>query len=139
VLLPMFCYAQKQGNICYFAEYSGLDFTTGTPVPVTNGQIFSAGSNSEGFSSICSTNASGFTALPGGYRSVRCMKDVGIGIHLEPATTGFKVYPNPSNGKLNVSINSPQVTDMINKLVSISGARVYLKKKNQKSSDPIAS
>jgi hypothetical protein len=54
-LIPLLCFGQKQGNIWYFAEYSGLDFTTGVPVPLSNGQIhsISLGPNSEGSSSIC--------------------------------------------------------------------------------------
>src|SRR4051812_7252503 len=56
IFLPLLCFPQKQGNIWYFAEYSGLDFTTGTAVPITGGQIHSPGSNSEGCSSICDDN-----------------------------------------------------------------------------------
>jgi large repetitive protein len=57
LLFPLFCLGQKQGNIWYFAEYSGLDFTTGTPVPISNGQIHSISpSYSEGCSSICDSS-----------------------------------------------------------------------------------
>jgi hypothetical protein len=65
IFISLFSQAQKQGNIWCFAEYSGLDFTAGTPVPITNGQIHSTGDNSEGCSSICdSTGKLLFYASP---------------------------------------------------------------------------
>jgi hypothetical protein len=39
VVLPLFCFAQRQGNIWYFAGNNGIDFNSGTPVLLTNGQI----------------------------------------------------------------------------------------------------
>ena len=38
VLTPFICSAQKQGNIWYFGEESGLDFSSGLPVPIDGGQ-----------------------------------------------------------------------------------------------------
>lgn len=38
VLTSVICIAQKQGNIWYFGSQSGLDFTTGSPVILSNGQ-----------------------------------------------------------------------------------------------------
>lgn len=37
ILLPLFCVGQKQGNIWYFGDHAGLDFSNGTPVALTNG------------------------------------------------------------------------------------------------------
>jgi len=34
------CYAQKENNIWYFGELCGLDFNSGSPVVLTNGQTF---------------------------------------------------------------------------------------------------
>ncbi len=56
LIIPFLNMAQKQGNIWCFAEYSDLNFATGTAVPITNSQISSlggTGENSEGCSSIC--------------------------------------------------------------------------------------
>jgi hypothetical protein len=38
VIIPLFCNAQKQGNIWYFGEGAGLDFNSGTPSTITGGQ-----------------------------------------------------------------------------------------------------
>lgn len=38
LLLPFFCFSQKQGNIWYFGNHAGLDFNTITPTPLLNGQ-----------------------------------------------------------------------------------------------------
>jgi hypothetical protein len=39
VFAPLFCNAQKQGNIWYFGDHAGLNFNSGSPVVLTNGQI----------------------------------------------------------------------------------------------------
>ena len=44
--------AQKRANIWYFGVNAGLDFTSGSPVALTNGKI----NTSEGCSSICDNN-----------------------------------------------------------------------------------
>ncbi len=36
--LPLVCFGQKQGNIWYFGDHAGLDFNSGNPVALTNGQ-----------------------------------------------------------------------------------------------------
>lgn len=36
---PLFTFAQKQGNIWYFGDKGGIDFSSGVPVPLSNGQI----------------------------------------------------------------------------------------------------
>jgi hypothetical protein len=38
VFIPLLCNAQKQGNIWHFGEGAGLNFNSGTPVAITNGQ-----------------------------------------------------------------------------------------------------
>ncbi|HXB39937.1 MAG TPA: T9SS type A sorting domain-containing protein [Bacteroidia bacterium] len=55
-LLPFLCFAQKQGNFWYFAEYSGLNFNSSIAVPITGGQIRSGSVNSEGCASICDSS-----------------------------------------------------------------------------------
>ncbi|MBU1720852.1 MAG: hypothetical protein KKA07_17430, partial [Bacteroidetes bacterium] len=47
-------FAQKEGNIWYFGENAGIDFNSGTPVALTNGQI----DTKEGCAAI--SNASGY-------------------------------------------------------------------------------
>jgi hypothetical protein len=48
------CVAQKQGDIWYFGIKAGLDFTTGTAVPIFNGETGTdvSGDNQEGTTSI---------------------------------------------------------------------------------------
>jgi len=41
IIIPFFCSAQKQGNIWYFGDHAGLDFNSGSPIPLTNGQTYS--------------------------------------------------------------------------------------------------
>ncbi len=41
VLLPILCFAQKQGNIWYFGYGAGLDFNSGSPVVIQGGQFYS--------------------------------------------------------------------------------------------------
>src|ERR1035437_2119171 len=33
-------FAQKQGNIWYFGNHAGLNFNSGSPIPLTNGQTY---------------------------------------------------------------------------------------------------
>ena len=51
-LLTNLLHAQKEANIWYFGEKAGLDFTTGNPVSLTNGQM----DTWEGCSTISSPN-----------------------------------------------------------------------------------
>lgn len=39
-LLPFVCHAQRENNIWYFGDKAGLDFNSGNPVNLTDGQIF---------------------------------------------------------------------------------------------------
>jgi gliding motility-associated-like protein len=52
LLLFNCCIAQKEGNIWYFGKNAGLDFSTGSPVALNNGQI----NTDEGVASICDSN-----------------------------------------------------------------------------------
>lgn len=52
-------FGQKQGNIWYFGDHAGLDFNTGAPVALTNGQIYlypNPGPHSEGSAVICDSS-----------------------------------------------------------------------------------
>src|SRR6185295_360819 len=44
--------AQKQANLWYFGEYAGLDFNSGAPVLLTNGQTHNSTTNIEGCATI---------------------------------------------------------------------------------------
>jgi gliding motility-associated-like protein len=50
--LSNFCVAQNEANIWYFGKNAGLDFSSGNPVAVSNGQI----NTDEGVASICDSN-----------------------------------------------------------------------------------
>ncbi len=52
VLLPFAGISQKQNNIWYFGNQAGLDFNSGTPVPLTNGVL----NTTEGCASIADVN-----------------------------------------------------------------------------------
>jgi gliding motility-associated-like protein len=45
-------FAQKQGNTWYFGDSCGLDFSSGTPAVLTNGNIFTS-NGTEGTATIC--------------------------------------------------------------------------------------
>lgn len=42
IFLPLLSIAQKQGNIWYFGADAGLDFNSGIPIPLTNGQTYTS-------------------------------------------------------------------------------------------------
>jgi|TARA_B110000261_G_scaffold132696_1_gene149201 gliding motility-associated-like protein len=50
--LPLLGLAQKEGNIWYFGKNAGLDFNSGIPVALTDGELYSV----EGCASICDAN-----------------------------------------------------------------------------------
>src|SRR5690606_21331663 len=55
VLFPIFCFGQNQGNIWYFGNNAGLDFNSGSPVVLNDGQtefVGCPGCHSEGTSVI---------------------------------------------------------------------------------------
>lgn len=60
ILLPLFCFSQKQGNIWYFGDHAGLDFNSGTPNAITDGATYNESSqnHSEGTSTICDSSGS---------------------------------------------------------------------------------
>ncbi len=51
-LLTINAYCQKQGNIWYFADSSGIDFSSGSPVVLTNGNLHLPGLGTEGTATI---------------------------------------------------------------------------------------
>lgn len=53
-LLPCFLFAQKETSIWYFGQRVGLDFNSGTPVPLYDGWIYTT----EGVASMCSNTGS---------------------------------------------------------------------------------
>lgn len=50
--------AQKQGNIWYFGDHAGLNFNTGNPVALTNGQTILINGIGEGTAVICDSSGS---------------------------------------------------------------------------------
>jgi hypothetical protein len=63
IILPLFVYSQKQGNIWYFGNHAGLDFNYNPPMTLLNGATYngiSIGSqdHSEGTSVICDSSGS---------------------------------------------------------------------------------
>ena len=51
--IAAFVFGQKQGNIWYFGDHAGLDFNSGSPVAITNGQTYLVDNHNEGTSVIC--------------------------------------------------------------------------------------
>jgi gliding motility-associated-like protein len=51
VVVPLLTFCQKQGNVWYFSGNNGLDFNSGSPVLLTNGQL-PTGGEVEGAASI---------------------------------------------------------------------------------------
>ncbi len=60
IVIPLFVIAQKQGNIWYFGNHTGLNFNGGIPVPLTNGATYNAGGScpSEGTATLCDSTGS---------------------------------------------------------------------------------
>ena len=59
MIIPMYFLAQKQGNIWYFGDHAGLDFNSGNPITLNNGQtsyIGCPGCHSEGSSVIADSS-----------------------------------------------------------------------------------
>ncbi len=52
IFISIFSFAQKQGNIWYFGDHAGLDFNSGSPIALTNGEIYDGSDQSEGTSVI---------------------------------------------------------------------------------------
>ncbi|MBK9302084.1 MAG: T9SS type A sorting domain-containing protein [Bacteroidetes bacterium] len=55
LMIPFFSFAQKQGNVWYFGDHGGVDFSTGSPIALANGQIGYGNGvlHMEGTSAIC--------------------------------------------------------------------------------------
>lgn len=51
IFLPFLCYSQKQANIWYFGDHAGIDFNSGSPITLTNGQT--SDNVGEGSAVIC--------------------------------------------------------------------------------------
>lgn len=54
IFVPILCFGQKQGNIWYFGNHAGVDFNSGSPIALLDGQIaFPLGNSyNEGTTSI---------------------------------------------------------------------------------------
>lgn len=58
-LIPLTCFAQRQGNIWYFGDHAGVDFNSGVPVSISNGQTYNNNIlHSEGTAVICDSSGS---------------------------------------------------------------------------------
>ena len=71
IAIPGFCVAQKQGNIWYFGDHAGLNFNSGNPVAITDGQTGlypNPGSHSEGCS-VISDSAGNFLFYSNGEKA----------------------------------------------------------------------
>ncbi|MCW3105281.1 MAG: hypothetical protein JWO09_3721 [Bacteroidetes bacterium] len=54
-LICMSAFAQKQGNVWYFGDSCGLDFSSGIPVALTDGNIYTP-TGTEGTATICDSS-----------------------------------------------------------------------------------
>src|SRR6267142_6834319 len=52
ILLPLFCFSQRQGNVWYFGDHAGVSFNSGIPVALTDGATFNTNQYSEGTTAI---------------------------------------------------------------------------------------
>jgi WD40 repeat protein len=51
--LSVLSFAQNQANIWYFGNHAGIDFNSGSPVPLSNSQVYLESGHAEGTSVIC--------------------------------------------------------------------------------------
>ena len=51
-------FSQNQGNIWYFGNGAGIDFNSGIPIALINGQTYNANGHSEGTAVICDSSGS---------------------------------------------------------------------------------
>lgn len=59
LFIPFFCYSQKQGNIWYFGDHAGIDFSSGIPVAITDGATYTPPFDpSDGTAVICDSSGS---------------------------------------------------------------------------------
>ena len=58
IIIPFLCTAQKQGNIWYFGDHAGLDFNSGIPIAITNGETYDSSYHSEGTAVISDSSGS---------------------------------------------------------------------------------
>ena len=60
ILIPIFCFGQKQGNIWYFGDHAGVDFNSGSPVALLDGALGFPNGNghNEGTSTISDNSGS---------------------------------------------------------------------------------
>ncbi|CAN5858847.1 hypothetical protein BH11BAC7_BH11BAC7_07720 [soil metagenome] len=58
ILLPLLCFSQRQQNIWYFGDQAGIDFNSGFPVAITNGQTTLINNAGEGSAAICDSSGS---------------------------------------------------------------------------------
>ena len=57
-LLPLWTVGQNQANIWYFGDHAGLDFNSGSPVVLNDGQTYLSEGHAEGTAVICDNTGS---------------------------------------------------------------------------------
>ena len=67
-IIPLLCIAQKQGNIWYFGKQVGLDFNSGYPAVITNGQTYSPDGTSVEGTAIISDSSGTFLFYTNGMK-----------------------------------------------------------------------
>jgi gliding motility-associated-like protein len=90
--------AQKQANFWYFGTLAGLDFTSGSPVPINNSPINTA----EGVSSISDSlgNLLFYTDGIQVWDNTNTQMTNGFGLKGDISTTQVLITPNPGNNDL---------------------------------------
>jgi outer membrane protein OmpA-like peptidoglycan-associated protein len=94
VFIQSFAVAQSQANIWYFGQFAGLDFSTGTPVALTDGQL----NTEEGCVTICDV------------QGAMLFYTNGVSIwnkHHQPMPNGSGLYGSPSSTSSGVVIRHP--------------------------------
>lgn len=100
IALTLHSFAQKEANIWYFGDYAGLDFNSGSAVPLSNGQL----STNEGCASICDKTTGQILFYTDGitvYNKNHVQMTNGAGLLGDPSSTQSGVIvPKPGSSTL---------------------------------------
>jgi len=103
-LFTIITYGQKEANFWYFGKNTGLDFTTGTPIPLTNGKL----STLEGCSTISDKDgkllfySDGTTVYDSSHQVMKYSNGaLASNLYGDPSSTqSALVVPNPADSNI---------------------------------------
>jgi len=104
-MIPFFCFGQQQGNIWYFGQNAGLDFNSGIPVNINDGQTYVVGCiacHSEG-TSVMSDSSGSLLFYSNGQqiwnRDHQIMPNGNYLLSNASATQGSLIVPKPGSSR----------------------------------------